>query len=166
MRELSIATAVLSAVSFVIYLSFYDILIPGLPEGSYRLAIGSMFAIPALLLALGQVGIGGAIITFAVSSIRKERLSKENYLKSLFVASLITLLFAFTYVIYPFYGPFYYIVFSAGGLSPVIIAGEIAWTAIMVVAGTLLISRMNKLRTSHALLVTVIAIIFITVAAS
>ena len=86
MRELSIATAVLSAVSFVIYLSFYDILIPGLPEGSYRLAIGSMFAIPALLLALGQVGIGGAIITFAVSSIRKERLSKENYLKSLFVA--------------------------------------------------------------------------------
>ena len=69
-------------------------------------------------------------------------------------------------MIYPFYGPFYYIVFSAGGLSPVIIAGEIAWTAIMVVAGTLLISRMNKLRTSHALLVTVIAIIFITVAAS
>ncbi|MBI4174974.1 MAG: hypothetical protein HY517_04990, partial [Candidatus Aenigmarchaeota archaeon] len=60
----------------------------------------------------------------------------------------------------------YYIVFSAGGLSPLIIIGEIVWTVVMVTSGTLLIRKLNKLAAKQSLLVTIITIIFITVAAS
>ena len=165
-KLLAACTIAFTIASFVIYMLFYDILIPGLPNGSYRLAVGSMFAIPALLLLAGQVAIGGLIILFAASSIRREKLSKSIYVKSLFVASLLTLLFSVTYVIYPFFGPFYYIVFSSGGVSPLILIGEIAWTIIMVVSGTLLTRKLHKLPAKWSLLVTIIAIIFITVAAS
>ena len=102
----------------MIYLLFYDILIPGLPNGSYRLAVGQFFAIPSLLLLLGQVLIGGMIILFASSSIKKEKLNADNFAKPLFIASFLTLIFAVMYVIYPFFGPFYYIVFSSGGIFP------------------------------------------------
>ncbi len=166
MKKLFALTVLLSSISFVIYLLFYDILIPGLPGGSYRQAVGSLFAIPSLLLLLGQVGIGGLIILFAVSSIKKEKLSRDAYAKCLFTSSVITFLFAFTYVIYPLYGPFYYIVFATGAAPPGVLLVEIVWTAVMLSLSTLMISKINKIRFREAFAVAAITIIFIIVAAS
>ena len=162
----SAATIALSAIAFVIYMLFYDILIPGIPNGSYRLAVGPLLAVPALLLLIGQVAIAGLMILFAVSSLKGEKLSGNNFSKSLLVASVITLLFAFTYVIYPLYGPFYYIVFATGSAPAGVIFVEAAWTVVMIAASTLLIKKLHGIKMSHALLIAVMSIIFITVAAS
>lgn len=160
-----LASVVLWFVSFLIYLSYYDILIPGLPNGSFRLAVGPLIVAPFFILAAGQVVIGGLIIYFGVTSIIRRCEFKKDYTISLFIASLMTFLFSLTYVIYPFYGPFYYIIFLAGG-PPEVILVEIIWSAIMLAASTLLIGKLHKIKRKYAFLIAAIAIIFITVAAS
>lgn len=156
-----LGSVILFLLTFVIYVNFFDILIPGLPNGSYRQAVGPLFAIPSFLLAGGQVLIGGLIIYFISSKFSP----KAKLQKSLFISAAVTLFFSFTYVIFPFFGPFYYIVFAVGG-PPHALLVEVVWSVIMLTAGTLLTEKLNKVERKYAFLVAAITIMFITVAAS
>lgn len=152
---------IFSLIAFAVYLQFFDILIPGLPNGSYRLAVGQFFAIPAFMLAGGQVLIGGAIIFFAASTFGKAR----EFEKSLFISSVLVLMFSLTYVLFPMYGPFYYIVFAVGG-PPYALALEFLWSISMLAVGTSLVKKLHGTNWRYALVATFITGVFIIVAAS
>ena len=147
--------------AFTVYMLFFDILIPGLPDGSYRKAVGSLFAIPAFLLAIGQTGIGGFFINgLAVYFGAQGRLDK-----ALLVASALTMMFSLTYAMFPNYGPFYYIVFATGGPGYALPV-EIIWSLAMAGVGTLLCRRVFGLRARDSFLIVASVLIGITVAAS
>ena len=156
------AVFVLWLASFLVYLNFFDILIPGLPNGSYRAVVGAWFAVPSFILSVGQILISGFIISAAVHLFG----GKVRPSRSLFTASLMVFLFSLTYVIFPFFGPFYYIIFYAGGVPPYVLAIEVAWSAALLAVSTLLISKLHKMELRLALLTTIITGIFIVVAAS
>ena len=148
--------------SFVIYMNYYDILIPGIPNGSYRLAVGNLFAIPVFILSVGQVLIG-AFMIFACAYLFK---GKERATRSFFISSVMVALFSFTYVIFPMFGPFYYIVFATGGTPSNVLEVEIAWTIITLAVSTVLIAKMKKIKMYDALFTALVTGIFIVVAAS
>jgi len=158
----SVSAFVLWLASFVIYLNYYDILIPGIPDGSYRLAVGTLFVIPAFILSVGQLLIG-AFIIFAAAYLFKGR---EHVTRSFFVSAVVVFLFSLTYVIFPMFGPFYYIVFATGIAPPHVLEVEIAWTLTILAVSTLLIAKMNKIKMHDALFTAAVTIIFIVVAAS
>ncbi len=157
-----LTTFALWLASFIIYLNYYDILIPGLPNGSYRLAIGELFAIPVFLLSVGQVVIGAVMIFASVNLFRK----KPNMAKSLFISSFMVFLFSLTYIIFPMFGPFYYIVFVTADAPSYVLGIEMAWTAVTLVISTISIAKLNGLKTCDALFTAIMATIFIIVAAS
>lgn len=152
---------ILFLIAFIIYTYYYDILIPGLPNGSYRHAIGQFFAIPAFLLAAGQVMLAGAIIFFAANTYNND----QDFEKSLLISSVLVLMFSLTYVIFPMYGPFYYIVFAVGG-PPYVLAIEFVWSIAMLVVATGMISKIHKIGKLHALITAFVTLVFIMVAAS
>lgn len=158
-NKLLMASSTFILLAFVVYVLFYDILIPGLPGGSYRLAVGYLFLVPSLMLAVGQAFILGFFLHMTAAALA----GKRDFLKALFIASFLTFLFSVTYVIFPFYGPFYYIVFAVGGpwyALPV----EVLWSAITISAGALLIHRFFNLpvKASHLISSLIVAGIIVT----
>lgn len=155
------ATVIFTALAFAVYLLYFDILIPGLPDGSYRLAVGQWFAVPSLMLALGQALIFGFFLHMTVSAFTR----RSDFLKAVFVSSFLTFLFSLTYIIFPSYGPFYFIVFAVGGpwhALPV----EILWSAVIVTAGAFLIRGFYGLPLKVSLFASALVVAGITVAAS
>lgn len=161
-RRLVIGVAC-AVVAYVLYLSYYDILIPGLPEGSYRLATTLGFAVASFLLVGGQILIGGFLINVMAAF---GRARNEDCLKGDSIASVMTVLFALTYAIFPHFGPFYYIVFSATQGAWYVMLFEVLWSAFIVLIGAALIRWQYNIRLWHALVFATVAYIFITVAAS
>ncbi len=160
-NKLLAASACFLILAIAIYFSFFDILIPGLPDGSYRLAIGDLFFIPSVLLAIGQTFIPGFTLHASTALFN----AKKDFLKAIFISSLLTFLFSLTYVIFPFYGPFYYIVFAVGGpwyALPV----EILWSAITVSTGALLIRKFYGLNLKISYAISLLVVAGIVVAAS
>ncbi len=149
--------------AYTIYLLFYDTLIPGLPQGSFRLANPTAFYIASFLLVSGQIMIGGFLLNMLAAVMKK---GEMDALKGYFIASAMTLLFAFTYAIFHGYGPFYYIVYFAGIGPWYALPFEIVWSVFAVVIGTVLVNKEYKLSMNHALLFSAIVYIFITVGAS
>ena len=152
---------ILFLITFVIYTYYYDILIPGLPNGSYRHAIGQYFAIPAFLLAGGQVMLAGVIIFVAANTYK----NNQDFEKSLLISSVLVLMFAMTYVMFPMYGPFYYIVFAVGG-PPYVLVVELVWSIAMLVVATNMINKLHKIGKLNALITAFVTLVFIMVAAS
>jgi len=160
-NKLLAASACFLILAIAIYFSFFDILIPGLPDGSYRLAIGDLFLVPAIILAVGQ----SFILGFALHASTALFNAKKDFLKAIFISSLLTFLFSLTYVIFPFFGPFYYIVFAVGGpwyALPV----EILWSAVTVSIGALLIRKFYRLDLKISYAISLLVVAGIVVAAS
>ncbi len=158
----SAGTFVLWLAAFLIYVNYYDILIPGITNGSYRVVVGSLFAIPSFILSAGQVGLGGFIIYASVYLFKH----KAHETKSLFTSAFIVFLFSLTYVVFPMYGPFYFIVFATSIAPPNVIYFELAWTAALLSLSTLLMHRLQSVPWRYALFTAGLAGIFIVVAAS
>ena len=142
---------------------YYDTLIPGLPEGSYRLANPGGFLLATIWLTLGQIIIAGFILHMMAGAVDRRN---EDYLKALFIVSLMTLLFAYTYVIFPQFGPFFYIVYSVGLAPWYAVPFEILWTSFVVILGAALIRREYRLTMNLATLFSLIIYLGITAAAS
>lgn len=148
--------------AIAVYLMYLDILIPGIPGGSYRLAVGPLFAIPSIILATGQSFLMGFFLHMASSYINPR---EKDFVKSLFIASAATFLFSLTYAIFPMYGPFYYIVFAVGGpwyALPV----EIAWSVATVTAVALLFRKFYGVQLKISYFIAAIGVAAIVVAAS
>jgi hypothetical protein len=156
------ATVVLWLVSLFVYANYYDILIPGITNGSYREAVGQLFIVPSLILSVFQVLLGAFIIFASVTTME----GKQHETKSLFTASFMVFLFSLTYVIFPMFGPFYYIVFATSIAPPNVLFVELAWTAAFLTVSTLLIHRLQKVKWHFAFFIAGLVGIFIVVAAS
>ncbi|MBI2675487.1 MAG: hypothetical protein HYX24_03445 [Candidatus Aenigmarchaeota archaeon] len=154
----------LGAASFFVYVAFFDILMPGLPEGSYRLAVGQLFAIPSFILAFGQIAIS-AIFLYHIAAANGAKVA-GTFSRSVFVASVLTFLFSLTYVIFPHFGPFYYIVFAAEKAPANVLPIEIAWTLAALLIGSLAYERIYKLGFRESLFYIALVYVFISVAAS
>ncbi|MBI4173688.1 MAG: hypothetical protein HY519_03125 [Candidatus Aenigmarchaeota archaeon] len=162
-KAIMVAAAIaFTALAFIIYTMFFDILIPGLPDGSYRQAVGALFAIPAFLLAGGQTLIAGFFL-HALTHLYKGR--QPAYYKAAFITAVMTLMFSFTYVIFPNFGPFYYIVFAVGG-PDYALPVEIFWTLFTIGVGTYLTRRIYGIAYPQAALSIALVLLGITVAAS
>lgn len=158
------ASAIVFAVAaFAIYMLFYDTLIPGLPQGSYRLANPSGFVLSTFWLVTGQIIIAGFILHLMAAAVDRKR---EDMLRALCIVSVMTFLFSVTYFIFPNYGPFFYVVYSVGMAPWYAIPFEIFWTAFVVVLGAVLIHKEYKMNMNYATLFSLIIYLGITVAAS
>ena len=148
--------------AIAIYSLFFDILIPNVQDDSYRAAVGPLFVIPVLILAVGQTLIGGFFLHMLSEAVNPK---KADFLRALLVASFMTFTFSLTYVVFPFYGPFYYIVFIYGGpwyALPV----EIAFTMSAIVVGTFVAHRLLGVPMRYSFLAVLFIYIGITAAAS
>ncbi len=154
----------LGMVSLAIYINFYDILIPGLPNGSYRLWVGQLFAIPSFLLMFGQIAVS-AIFLYNIAAAGGAKV-RGTFFRAVLVAAVMTFFFAFTYVMYPGFGPYYYIFFTQGQQPPHVLLTEIAWTVASLLASSLLYSRIYRLGFRKSLFYVALVHAFINVAAS
>lgn len=147
--------------SVAVYAAYFDILLPGFTDGSYRKAIGELFIIPSVLLAASQIFFGGFLLHMCTSAIAK----KGDFLRSLSIAAIMAFMFSLTYVMFPFYGPFYYIIFVLTGpwyALPL----EIAYTATMVLVSAYLIRRFYGIEWKISIFVAAVILGGMTVAAS
>ncbi len=150
------------AAAIVVYYNFFDILIPNVPDDSYRAAVGPFFIIPVLILAVGQTLIGGFFLHMLAEAVNPK---KADFLRALLVASFMTFMFSLTYVVFPFYGPFYYIVFVYGGpwyALPV----EVAFTAAAIVISSFIAHRLLCIPLRYSFLAVLFLYVGITAAAS
>lgn len=152
---------VLAVMSITVYAMYFDILLPGYADGSYRKAVGDLFIIPSVLLALGQIFIAGFFLHAIAIAIAK----KNDFLRALVITAVMTVMFSLTYVMFPFYGPFYYIVFAVTGPSYALPV-EIAYTTTMVLISSYLIRKFYGMELKTSVFVAAVVLLGITVAAS
>ena len=138
-RRLLLASLCLSTATFAIYLQYFDILAPYIPQGSVRSNSGIFFGLPVFILLGGQTLFD---TWFMHTSITLGAPDKRDALKAYFVASFQILLFSGYYVIFPYYGPYTYVVYfmpgeSFGSLAYPIL---IAWT-LAIIVGTYLLTE-------------------------
>lgn len=149
--------------TFVVYFMFFDILIPNLPSDSYRSAIGIWFVIPIVLLMFGQTVISG-IILYLFSKVANP--NNADILRAFLVAGILTFCFSLTYMFFPEYGPFYYLVFVYRSAMWYALPVEIGWTAFTMAVGSYLAHKLLKMSYKVSLLAIFIVYVFIVVAAS
>jgi hypothetical protein len=137
--RLLVAGMCLSVATFAIYFRYFDILAPAIPQGSVRANAGDFFGIPIFLLLGGQTIFD---IWFMHVSITLASPEKRDALKAYLVASFQILLFSVYYIIFPYYGPYTFVVYFMPGQSfgawayPVLVL----WTLVIVV-GTYLVTQ-------------------------
>ena len=137
--RLLVASLSLSAATFVVYLRYFDILVPFIPGGSVRDNSGLFFALPVFVLLGGQTLFD---VWFTHSAVKLASPEKRDALKAYFVAAFQILLFSGYYVLFPYYGPYVYIVYWMPGQS----FGEfayltiVAWT-LAIILGTYAVTR-------------------------
>ena len=152
---------ILAAMSILVYSLYFDILLPGYADDSYRKAVGDLFIIPSVLLALGQIFIAGFFLHMIAAAITK----KSDFLKALVITAVMTSMFSLTYVMFPFYGPFYYIVFAITGPGYALPV-EIAYTTAMILVSSYLIRKFYGMELKTSVFVAAVILLGITVAAS
>jgi hypothetical protein len=172
-KAVSVLVVLFLLAAFAVYYNFFDILIPGMQSGdSYRLAVGQFFVIPIILLLLGQSMIAGfifqlmskALIPKKSDSIRS--LLRAGYLRAWLIGAVMTFWFSLTYMIFPKYGPFYYVVFVYQAGPSYALPIEIIWTVAGVLIGTYLGKKFLNIPCKMSLLAAAAAYLIITVAAS
>ncbi len=150
--------------AFTTYAFFLDILIPGLPDSSYRLKVGfDLFLIPCLLLAGGQLMIGGFIIFMTVLTVSRGKYKLRMW-QSMAMGGYLTFLFSLTYAAYPLHGPVYYAAFVSTSLYA--ISFEVVWAASSIVSAALAVRLLSGARWKHALFSAGLALLIIIVSAS
>jgi len=124
--------------SFSIYSFYYDILIPGIPSGSYKKIVGNYFLIPVTILTSAQILFNSGMIHVITRAIIP---NKRDFLKALFASSILVFLFSVFYLIFPFYGPFLYIVKSVDGFDISTYLVLISWTTFSIFSTAFLIRK-------------------------
>lgn len=169
--RLMAAGLLLSVMTFGVYLRYFDILAPYIPQGSVRANSGVFFGVPVFLLLGGQTLFAMWLTHVTITVASPE---KRDALKAYFVASFEILLFSLYYVIFPYYGPYTFIVYfmpgeAFGGLAIPIL---VAWT-LAIVLGTYLVTQLTfriqntpRLGTARKLLLAASALAVILVMAS
>jgi hypothetical protein len=110
--KLFLASFCLSVATFVVYLRYFDILAPVIPDGSVRASAGDFFAIPVFILVGGQTLIAMWLVHFSIALASPEN---RDALRAYFVSAFQILLFSGYYVIFPHYGAYIYIVYWIHG---------------------------------------------------
>ncbi len=136
------ATIFLIAAAACIYLNYFDILAPEFVNGSFRQSVGKYFIVPVIMLITAQLAIG---TTFAYLAINLLKQSANDALKAAAVSAFAMFLFSFTYFIFPFYGPYYYIVsWAAQGPHNALLI-EVLWTALSIFSITMAFRKSFKI---------------------
>ena len=160
-KALAIALFILSFLTYAFYL---DILVPGLPYDSYRLAIGDiLFLIPSFLLAGGQLTIGGLMVDSTLPTVSRGAFRLRMW-HAMVIGGWLTFLFSLTYTAYPMRGPVYYATFV--GNKPEAILFEALWALSTIVSAGWGLRKLSGARWKHALFTAGVALMFIVVAAS
>lgn len=133
--------------SFSIYSLYFDILIPGIPSGSYRKNVGDYFIFPVFFLISAQILSNSGIIHTVIKAVAPE---KKDFLKAFFVSSVLVFLFSVLYVVFPFYGPFLYIVRSIGSFDVPTYLFLALWTSFSIFLTNHLMRKMYSLGKSLA----------------
>ncbi len=159
-----IITLIFFALTFITYAFFLDILIPGLPNDSYRYAVGFyLFMIPSLVLAAGQTMIGGFVTYMTVRTLSHDS-QRIRMWQALAIAGFLTFLFSLTYAFFPYHGPLYYLAFVGG--NELALPFEILWTLIQILSVGYFIKRMSNVKWKHGLFTAAFILLLIVVCAS
>ncbi len=161
--KIALATLAFSAAAIAVYSAFFDVLIPNVANDSYRAAIGPLFIVPIVVLVFAQVGIGGFFL-HAISSVSGKK--SADLLRSLLIASVMAFLFSLTYMMFPKYGPFYFIVFVYSSSPWYALPLVAAWTFFSISVGAFLAHRLLKLPCKTSYLAAGLAYTLILAAAS
>ncbi|HEV2137877.1 MAG TPA: hypothetical protein VGR53_03480 [Nitrososphaerales archaeon] len=130
--------------AIVAYGFFFDILAPFLPGGSVKASYGVFFVVPLILLVSAQT-----LFTtwLAHISVTAGAPGKGDALRAYFVASVEVFLFSLYYVIYPFYGPYTFIVYftTANTFGQTALPVVIGWTIFTILVTLVLLRRVFRL---------------------
>ncbi len=133
------ATLLLLALAVVNYYAFFDILAPGIANnGSMRANMGVFFILPVLILTAAQTLYVAGVVHLVT---RAFYLDRRDFIKALFVSSVVVLLYSVYYTIFPHWGPYLYVVGSFRGTTALDYAILTLWTAVDLVVTALVIRR-------------------------
>jgi hypothetical protein len=130
---------VLLALAVVVYSLFFDVLSPEVANGgSVRSNLGPAFVLLAIVLTAVQAAYASGVLHLVTRSFYFDR---RDYLKALFVASVLIFLYSGYYILVPYWGPYTFLTGPLRGVAPVeyLILG--LWTAVVILATSLLIRR-------------------------
>ena len=133
-----------SAATFVIYSLYFDILAPFIPGGSVRQNSGPFFEIPVLVLLGAQT----LFITYLVHiQIKILDQSKRDLTKAYLASSATIFLFSIFYALFPYYGPYAYVVyFMPGNTFPsYAIPVLVIWTLAIIFVSAFAVRRLFHL---------------------
>ncbi len=160
LTKYKLLTFLFFGLAITVYEVFLDILIPNLPNDSYRLAVGSIFfLIPSIVLAGFQIMSGGFVLYMTVRTLSHDN-NRIRMWQALCLASIQTFLFSLTYAIFGKKGPLYYLVFVGGG-PPWILPVEILWTTFEIIAFGYLLKRLTNLKWRWSLFTSAFILILI-----
>ncbi len=137
-----LASLAFSALSLVNYFYNFDILAPGINEGSVRVNMGSAFILPVLILTSVQILYSAGVLHLVTRSFFFE---KRDFLKAYFCASLLVLMYSFFYTLFPYWGPYLFLVGSFRGTTASGYVQLSAWTAVLIVSISLAIRKVYGL---------------------
>lgn len=137
--KLLVVALCLGVATFAVYLRYFDILAPSIPEGSVRANSGPFFGVPVFLLLCGQTMFDMWLTHVSISYVSPEQ---RDALKAYFVASFQILLFSVYYVIFPYHGPYTFVIYFMPGQDfgawayPILVV----WT-LVIVLGTYFVTQ-------------------------
>lgn len=124
-------TIFLLGVAAANYYAFFDILAPGISNGSgsVKSSMGIYFLIPIVVLTVVQALYVSGLLHLVTRAFYAE---KRDFVKALFVSSVEVLLYSVYYTIYPSWGPYLIIVGTFRGTSAASYLVLLGWTAVIV----------------------------------
>ena len=138
-----------SAATFAVYMLYFDILVPFIPQGSVRYNSDGFFALPVFLLISAQTFFVTYFMHVTIKAIDQKM---RDLVKAYFIASVEIFLFSLLYSFFPDYGPYTFVVYFMPGESFPLYSYPLLvfWTMITVLATSLIIERMFHLvETKH-----------------
>ena len=160
LKKYKLVTILFFGLAIIVYEQFLDILIPSLPNGSYRDAVGALFfLIPSIILAGFQILSGGFVMYMTVRTLSHDN-NRIRMWQALCLASIQTFLFSLTYAIFGRKGPLYYLVF-VGGAPPWVLPVEIIWTTFQIISLGYLLERLTKIKWRWSLFTSAFILILI-----
>lgn len=164
LTKYKLLTLVFLSLAFLTYGIWLDILIPGLPGGSYRQTVGPiLILLPSFVLAAGQIMIGGFITYMTVRTLTHDS-TRIRIWQALAIAGLLTFLFSLTYAFFPNHGPLYYLAFVGGNVYALPV--EVLWSFAEIVSVAYLIRRHCTVTWRQGLFTSSFVLLLLTLAAS
>jgi hypothetical protein len=132
------------AVAVTNYFLFFDVLSPQVGGGgSIKANMGVFFLLPVLLLTTIQVSYSAGLLHLVTRSFY---FAKRDFLRAFFASSILVLLYSGYYVLVPSWGPYTFLTGAFRGVSSEVYVVLSLWTALIVVATTLLIRRVYRFK--------------------